>query len=152
MQKYWIFQYRTALNQDLSEALSKGVNFILEKWHAHGTPLDAEWKLIRNQFLFIHLSDASAHASGCSIDRLTREIQTLNTELNLEVCGAEHIFYEDTEMNQFMPVHFTEIESALLHGKIKSESLIADTSLGGTENAQALLRPLQETWLKKYMV
>lgn len=149
-QNYWIFQYASPVPESLFPALGEGISAILEKWKAHGTPLDSAWHLFENQIVYIALTPDSEGASGCSIDSLRRQMTILHASLGLKEADAGTLFYKT--IGGLESVSFQDLDSAVRSGRLQADTLVADTTSGNPHLPHQLFRPLAETWLKRYLV
>lgn len=150
VQNYWIFQYASPIPESLTQALGEGITAILDKWKAHGTPLDSSWLLIENQIVYIALTPDSEGASGCSIDSLRRQMSSLHTSLGISEADAGTLFFKSP--TGLESVSFQELDTAVRSGRLTAHTLIADTTSGNPHLPDQLFRPLAETWLKRYLV
>ena len=95
--KLWIFAANRQLSHAEGEQFLAAVDHFLGSWQAHGSPVEAGRELRYDQFLFVAANENVTHASGCSIDALTREIQALGTTLGVSLLNAASVFYRNSE-------------------------------------------------------
>jgi hypothetical protein len=83
--RLWIFAADRELTVPERDRLLAGVDEFLGDWRAHGHPLTVarDWKYDR--FLLVGVDEASAGASGCSIDAMTRTLLLLERALEVEL-------------------------------------------------------------------
>ena len=81
--RLWVFAAERPLSSAEAESLLAVVDQFLAHWKAHGAPLTAarDWRYDR--FLLVGVDEASAGASGCSIDAMVRQLQQLETALGV---------------------------------------------------------------------
>ena len=89
----WVFGADRPLDTAAVSRLLTLVDNYLTQWAAHGTPLTSgrEWR--DDRFLTIAVDQRAAGASGCSIDALFHQLQSLERELGVSIVGGGRIFY-----------------------------------------------------------
>lgn len=78
----FIMPLERELSGSESEHLLSNLNEFLEKWNSHGNPISSEAFLEESRFLIIRNPDGMA--SGCSKDKLFRELEQLFVQMNLQ--------------------------------------------------------------------
>lgn len=95
--RIWIYQSNRKLtNEEVAIASSKTETF-LEQWTAHGTDLEAGFEIRYNRFIVLGLNQASASASGCSIDASVRFIQSLEKEFSVDLLDKMNVTFYNGE-------------------------------------------------------
>ena len=88
----WIFGVSPALDEMGETKLLHRVDEFLDKWNAHGQPIDSGRDLIEGMFLVI-AADKRSERSGCSIDRLFGTLRQLEEELKVKILDANRVFF-----------------------------------------------------------
>jgi hypothetical protein len=78
----FIIPLERELDEVESGKISTLLNEFLEKWNAHGNPLSANVTLEESRFLIIRNPDGQA--SGCSKDKLFREIDLVCSRIGVQ--------------------------------------------------------------------
>ncbi len=65
----------------------------LAGWKAHGTPLQASFKILFHQIIIIAVDEEEASASGCSIDALNAMMQDLDQRFMLGLFDRMKVLY-----------------------------------------------------------
>ena len=83
--RLWVFAADRPLHADDANTLVQHVDQFLEQWKAHGQPLTVarDWRYDR--FLLVGVDEASAGASGCSIDAMVRVLTDLEQQLKVQL-------------------------------------------------------------------
>jgi hypothetical protein len=83
--RLWVFAADRPLSGDERVQLLTAVDAFLAQWKAHGHPLTVarEWKYDR--FLLVAVDEASAGATGCSIDAMVRTLGDLERALQVQL-------------------------------------------------------------------
>jgi hypothetical protein len=91
--RVWVFGSATPLDPPAEQALLAAADTFLGQWAAHGAPLTAgrDWR--EHRFLTIAVDTTQAHASGCSIDGLFRELRRLDGAVGSTFVSGGTIFY-----------------------------------------------------------
>jgi hypothetical protein len=94
--RVWVFGSDRPLKPKESAMLLEEVDRFLDQWKAHGTPLTAgrSWK--HDRFLTVAVDQATAGASGCSIDGLFRALKALEPRLGTSLLSTGCVFFRDT--------------------------------------------------------
>ena len=93
--RVWVFGSERPLDDASATRLLGVVDQYQSRWAAHGEPLTSARSWRDDRFLTIAVDQRTAGASGCSIDALFRQLQTLERELGVSIVGGGRIFYRD---------------------------------------------------------
>lgn len=93
--RVWVFGSDRPLDSGATSRLLAVVDAHLAQWAAHGAPLTSARDWRDDRFLTVAVDQRTAGASGCSIDALFRQLQTLERELGLSIVGGGRVFYRD---------------------------------------------------------
>ena len=88
----WIFGVSPALDEAGQVKMLQRVDAFLDKWAAHGAPIDSARDLIEGTFLVIAAAKTSER-SGCSIDRLFGTLRQLESDLGVVILDANRVFF-----------------------------------------------------------
>lgn len=113
--KVWIFPSETDLSLSQKEAIQEKISAFLSSWKAHGNQLQADFEILHNRFVVVVADEKWAQATGCSIDKLTHEMQALEKELRISLLNRMLVHYIKDQAIETMP--FGEFK------KNKSESM-----------------------------
>ena len=93
--RLWIFAADRQLPASESSRLLAQVDAFLAQWKAHGHPLTVarDWRYDR--FLLVGVDEASAGASGCSIDAMVRTLGELERDLSVQLLDNGPVVYRD---------------------------------------------------------
>jgi hypothetical protein len=88
----WIFGVSPALDERGEVNLLQRVDTFLDRWAAHGQPIESGRDLIEGMFLVI-AAEKTSERSGCSIDRLFGTLRQLEGELGVKILDANRVFF-----------------------------------------------------------
>ncbi|NQV52751.1 MAG: ABC transporter ATPase [Flavobacteriales bacterium] len=69
----------------------------LKDWAAHGKSLFAAFEIRYDRFIVIGVDEAMAQATGCSIDKLIKTIQAIDSSYGLDLLERMKVAYRDGE-------------------------------------------------------
>ena len=93
--RVWVFGSNRALAAADASRLLAVVDAHLTQWAAHGAPLTSARDWRDDRFLTVAVDQRTANASGCSIDTLFRQLQSLEQSLGASLVGGGRVFYRD---------------------------------------------------------
>lgn len=95
--RLWVFAAERELTHQERDRLLAGVDEFLADWRAHGHPLTVarDWRY--NRFLLVGVDEASAGASGCSIDAMVRTLDTLERALQVQLLDHGPVLFKQGE-------------------------------------------------------
>ena len=94
--RVWVFGSDRPLDAGAAQRLLGVVDAHLVQWAAHGAPLMSARDWREDRFLTVAVDQRTTGASGCSIDALFRQLQTLERELGVAIVGGGRVFYRDS--------------------------------------------------------
>lgn len=146
--RIWIFTIQGDLSETLSNLIYSELKNFIQEWTSHQRTLNAGAKLIENRFLVIALDQSQSGASGCSIDKLMRFIQNLESITGLGLLLKNKIGIKVQESIHLLDIQ--DIKRFEQEGKLNHDTQYFDTLI---DNKYALdhqwVKPLKEGWLGK---
>ena len=91
--RIWIFQANRIFLQLELEFLEKSISLFLNSWTAHGSQLNASFKIEYNTFIIIALDEKNSTATGCSIDKLVNYMKQIENEFSVRLLDRLDISY-----------------------------------------------------------
>jgi hypothetical protein len=148
--RIWIYQSTRKFDtQELREITGAATAFC-EQWSAHGHSLKTSFKIDHQQFLILAVDEASAGASGCSIDGSVRMLKQLQNELGTD-------FFNRTEIaflieNEVTLINTTDLKKAFAEGILSSTSSTFNLLIATKgELEKGWIIPAGKSWLSKYL-
>ena len=126
--RVWVFGSDRPLTEEGATTLIDGLKDPLANWQAHGAPLTVGSQLRDDRFLVIAVDQASAGATGCSIDTLFRVLQSLEPSIGASLVGGGRVFYRDSHA-AVQSTTRDQIPALLRSGAITKDTVVFDTSL-----------------------
>ena len=144
--RIWIFQSNRKLEDKDILLASEEIRHFLEQWTAHNRQLDAYGGVFYNRFIVIALDELnSSQASGCSIDSLTRYIQNVGDQLDVNVMDRENFYFYIKD--EIVSITMSAMSKAYEEGIISEDSLVFNNLVKNKgEFFKKWLVPLKESW------
>ncbi len=139
MSNLWIYTFNKQPLQPLLNEIQQDCTLFIKQWTAHETLLEASFQIQHQRFLIFSVNEKHAMASGCSIDKLTRFIKTLETKHQIDLLNRQLIAIKPNDDIVVYPLT-TVVE------KIKSKDITANTLM--FDNTISQVEDLQNNWLK----
>ena len=122
------------------------VDEFLSTWKAHGVPLTSARDLRYDRFLLVGVDEASAGASGCSIDAMVHHLESL--ERALGVALLDHgpvLFRQDDAIERLPRPAFAELAR---RGDVSPDTIVFDNTVSrvGDVREGRWERPARESW------
>lgn len=150
--RIWIYQATDFMPFEIVERASARLINFLNDWKAHGKELQASFKIMYNRFIVVALSEASYQATGCSIDKLVRQIQELEQELNISLMDRTQIAYRDRDNQMIDTMHMVNFRAALESGDLDKDTTVFNNLIetkGDLKNHWEV--PLSKSWHKQWL-
>ncbi|MFD2541392.1 ABC transporter ATPase [Lacinutrix gracilariae] len=95
--RVWIYQANRSFTEKEIEEISNKLNIFIENWAAHGSDLQAGYKVVYKRFIVIGLNQDMNQATGCSIDASVQFIQQLEKDYNVDLMDKMNVSYKQGE-------------------------------------------------------
>lgn len=148
MRHVWIFQLGSEPSAAVTAQLLADLNAFVAVWKAHGTPVPGSVDIRHGRFVIIQAEPG--HASGCSIDSMTKGVTEILQKAGLEVLGPERVFFKDAA-GAVAHIDFKEAKAALLDGRMNAETTVFDSTLGNSNELSRWEVPSHQTWLARFI-
>lgn len=142
-----IFHASAPLNEEQSQLLLKEVSHFVQKWQSHKQKITASFEWKYQQFLFIGVDESEVCLSGCSIDSLSRLIDSLGRQFGVDFLNSPPICYR-TETGQIHCVERFTFKKMVQDGKVHENTFVFNNLLESVGEYQAgkWEVPLKESW------
>lgn len=128
-------------SKDIAEKLYD----FLGSWAAHGKPLEASFKIEKNQFIIICVDEEKETASGCSIDALGVLMKELDNQYQLGLFDRmKASFIEDGEVKTLKLLDF---KNKIRNGELSKDIEVFDFSKNTyLDFLSHFLQPFSRSW------
>lgn len=144
--KVWIYLANRPFTSAETEAINSSLSAFCKEWTAHGANLKATGAVRFNQFIVLMVDETAAGASGCSIDKSVRFIQSLEKAYDVQLFNRLMVAIKKDEEILVEPLNL--IQELVASGAVNASSLVfnnAVTTKGEME--EKWLLPLKDSWL-----
>ena len=145
--RMWCFAASRAPGGSETAHLLDSMQAFVEEWTAHSRDLKAGMKWRDHRFLIIAVDESHASASGCSIDALTRQLQDLESRLDVGLLDSASVWYRDAT-GRIRSCSRDEFRARARRGDVDANTGVFDltvTRLGDYRNG-AFEKPASESW------
>ena len=148
-ERIWLYPISKTLSDEQIISLKENCSAFVNSWSAHEQKLNATFEIYKNQILIFKVDESVYNASGCSIDKLTHLIQALEKTFSTELLNRFLVAYDDKD--SVSVVHSSKIKELLESGDIDKNTIIYDNTISSSEQLNEWRKPLNQTWLCKYL-
>lgn len=148
--RVWIYQSNRKFSSDESEKIEQLGNDFATNWAAHGNALMASVKVIHDVFVVIILDENIAGATGCSIDKSVHFIKSIENEFSVQLTNR---LLSAVKINSEIKIlNTTEIKELIDSNQLDENSFVFDNTIQSLRDLKIhWMKPLKETWLRKYV-
>ena len=98
--RVWIYPSNRRFTDAETDQLRSDIEQFLTNWTAHGASLSAGYCIPHQQFIVFSLAEDHQQATGCSIDKSVRFIQTIEQSLSVRLLDKMNVHYIKDESIQ----------------------------------------------------
>lgn len=95
--RVWIYQANRSFSDEELEEIKQKLDIFIAQWTAHGSDLQAAYKIEYKRFIIMALNQSLNKATGCSIDASVNFIQQLEQEYNVDLMDKMNVSYKQGE-------------------------------------------------------
>jgi Zn-dependent metalloprotease len=139
--RVWVYQAESKLSNNEVALVKQACEKFIPAWKAHGTNLQADYRILFDRFVCLFVDESGQDATGCSIDSSVHFIQQLEKALGKSLMQRTQVIY----LNEDGVIK--EVEMNEMSGTINAETLVFNnlvTSLG--EMRKGWLVQAKDSW------
>ncbi len=149
--RVWIYQSNEELSPFLYVEIKTLLRDFLEEWTAHNQALLTFGDVYHNRFIVIMVDESSVGASGCSIDKSTHFIESLETHYGISLMDRQSIAYL-TDENLISVVPLNDLKQLFVEKRINEETLFFNNLVKNKEEwSNKWKTPLKDCWIKRFV-
>lgn len=150
--RVWVYGTDRALTREEREALLDDLRAFVDIWTAHGAALRAGVEWVEDRFAVVAVDEASAPASGCSIDAMSRRLAALEARLGCSLLDSTRVFYR-TESGGIESCARAEFRTRAEAGAIGEATPVFDPTINTLAALRAgkLERPVAHSWHRRLL-
>ena len=148
--RLWIYQSSRELTEDEVKWVAEELKAFTDQWDAHGKKLSADAEIRYKRFVLIAVDERMEMPSGCSIDKSVHVLKQAGIKLGID-------FFDRTQVacrtgDQIRTFDFRQCRELLEGGELTRETVIFDNTIQKLQQLDSeWMKPLKESWLKKYL-
>lgn len=125
--RLWVFTSNRILNETESDYIRRELSLFLSDWNTHGKAMHAACDIYHHQLVLVAADEQLMAASGCSLDKLTHEIQRVAQHVGVNLMDRLTVFYEEEkEIKSTSLSTFWALRKA---NRITDDTLVLDTTV-----------------------
>jgi hypothetical protein len=142
----WFFTASRFLSSEEGALVTARMRAFLSQWTSHGAQMAGYCDVVLDRILWVAVDESLAHASGCGIDALTREVQAIAHTLELDFFDRQAVVFQRAgEKPESLRLH--EFWAHCKAGNIHDEILVVDTTVKTFDSCSpGMLTPWRKTW------
>lgn len=146
--KVWIYQSDREFTDQEVSAIQQQLDGFTAQWKAHGHQLQAKAEIRYNYFIIFTVDEATAGATGCSIDASVRVIKGIESEYGIDLFNRFNMAYKvDGKVNV---VNKEDFETLISIKNINHDSIVFNNMVQTLEDFETKWEvPFKESWHKK---
>ena len=144
--RVWIYQSERELQAQEIDYLNHELARFCISWTAHDQSLKAGHDILHKRFIILSVDESMNPASGCSIDKSTRQLKDLSRHLSIDFFNRLQMAYlSDHEVKT---IALSEIENARQGGQFDEDTLFFNTNISRLEQLETeFLIPFKSHWI-----
>lgn len=146
--KVWIYQSDREFTSLEVNTIQKELNDFTAQWKAHGHQLQAKAEVLYNYFLVFIVDEATAGASGCSIDASVRIVKGLEQEYHVDLFNRFNMAYKVDD--KVVVVNKEDFETLISIKKITPDSIVFNNMVQTLADFETKWEvPFKDSWHNK---
>lgn len=148
--RVWIYQAKEEINSEKLEALTSDLQQFTRNWTAHSAALKAAAEVKHQRFIILYADESQAGASGCSIDKSVRFLQSIEQTYDLDLFDRMTFTYlKDNKVCAADKDTFADLYAA---GAIDNNTPVFDTLVKTKGQMDAeFTKKLGESWHARFV-
>jgi len=143
--KVWVYQSDRNFSAAEVESIQQQLNDFTAQWKAHGRQLIAKAEVLYNYFIVFIVDEASANATGCSIDASVRVIKEIEQTYHVDLFNRFNMAYKAND--QIVVSSKEDFETLISIGKVGPGTIVFNNlvqNLGEFETKWEV--PFENSW------
>jgi hypothetical protein len=145
--RLWVFTSNKLLNAEQCSFIEVELEKFLAGWNNHGKAMAGKAWIEMNRILVVAADENIMLASGCSIDKLNREVLRISNTLGVNLFDRLIVLFQENNETQTEGIaQFWALRKA---NRLTDETLVLDTTVGTyAEWESSKWKPFGNTWHK----
>ena len=149
--RVWIYQADREFTKNETELIEEKATEFINSWTRHGDDLKGSYTIKYNQFLILAVDESFNNVSGCSIDASVHFVQSLESELQIDLMDKMNITFKDG--NHINLVKLSDFQKFAKAKKIHSETIVFNNMINTKGDLASKWEvPAKQSWHKRFLV
>lgn len=149
--KVWIFQSPSTIDEAQIAHIKGALHAFLEDWTAHNMSLKTFGDVLHDRFIVLMVDETYTHASGCSVDKMTRFIQELGNHHGIDLLDRMEVAYLTSE-KEVKTSHLNQLSAKIATGEIDSETLVFNNLVANKSDFEhQWMVKISDSWHKRFI-
>ena len=147
--KVWIYQSKSEISTEDTEAIMSSLYDFTMKWASHGHELESYANVFHYRFVVL-VADGSHLPSGCSIDASVHMVEDLGKKHGLELFDRMQFAY--FQGDHIATMHSSELPEAYKSGKVSDDTLFFNNLVNNKRSfLDEWIIPLRDSWHSRFI-
>jgi len=148
--RVWVYQSDRKFNQNELMLIKEQTSEFIESWTRHGDDLKGGFTVLHNQFLVLAIDESFANASGCSIDSSVRFIQSLESQLSVDLMNKLNVSFKDGKNINIVSLY--DFQNYIKENKITADTVVFNNMVKTKEEVEHIWEvTAKDSWHKRYL-
>ncbi|GGE27048.1 ABC transporter ATPase [Psychroflexus planctonicus] len=148
--RIWIYQCNRTFTEDEVAELRTRISAFLEEWTAHGSQLQAGFKIPYNRFIVIGLDQSQSAASGCSIDASVHFIQNLEKIYDVDLLDRMNVSFKQGKFIAYKDLK--EFKKMVKNKAVSRQTIVFNNLINNKAEFEDFWEvPMEESWHSRFL-
>jgi len=149
--RVWIFASPHPFDHDDKKHIQERMDRFVSGWSSHGAPVAAASGMVDDQFILV-AADEAASPSGCSIDKLFKEVTEIEKERRTSLLDSSRVYFRAAD-GAVQAVDRTAFRELALRGDVRPDTIVFDNGVErlGEVRQGAWQKPASDSWHGQYL-
>ena len=147
--RVWIYPCNRSLTDDEIKNVEVRCEEFLTDWTAHGSQLEAAFKIEHKRFIILGLNEESQNASGCSIDASVHFIQTLERDFDIVLLDKLNVTFKQGNFFAYKPL--AEFKKMAKDKAVTKKTIVFNNLVLNKKELETLWEvPASDSWHERF--
>lgn len=148
--RIWIYQCNRTFTDTEVEELRIRISAFLEDWTAHGSQLQAGFKMPYNRFIIIGLDQTQSSASGCSIDASVHFIQSLEKTYDVDLLDRMNVSFKQGKFIAYKDLK--DFKKMVKNKSVSAQTIVFNNLINNKAELEEYWEvPMEESWHSRFL-
>ena len=146
--KVWIYQCSRMFGMMEALRIEGTMDNFVADWKSHGEPVKGFATIFFGRFVVLMADETEATIGGCSMDNISRLIQSIEKEYNVSLLDRQSLGFVMKDKVELLPLQ--QIQYAIDNGFINADTLYFNNLVATQKQLTTnWIQPVKDSWLAK---